>query len=177
MSSGSVALLHRFDAGLHALFLPAVALAVLLWITALFLFTTGKRDWRPFPGLPSAYALSVGSFAAIVLFFIVTESGIEWLVMRSVRPGLLSKINSVMVEGHPIEAPQMLVSDLRKIPNGSDHHSHRIRTFRVVLNTEKGVLTLLLERDSGDPGEYWVYDPEFRSCYLGKIHTEALDGL
>ena len=170
-------LLHGFDRVHQALFLPAVLVAVLLWFTAALIFLTGNRDWRPFRHLPSALRLAMGGFVAIILFFMMTGFGIEWLALASVRPILMSNVTAVTVDGHSIAHPQILVDDLRKLPNGSYHHTHPTTIFHVVLQTENGPLALDLSRDSGIPSEYWVSDPAFRSGMLGKIRTNALDGL
>jgi hypothetical protein len=177
MSPSSLALLHRFDVATHAFFLPAAAVAFLLWLATAYLFLNVRRDWQPIAKLPPAYLLTGAGFVSIVLYFVVAGSAIETLVLSAVRPILFSKVSGVTVNGQTIADPQTLVTDLRKLPNGSDHHSHPIKVFRVVLQTAKGPLTLDLERDSGDPTEYWVYDPDFRKCYLGKIHTGTLDAL
>ena len=114
----------------------------------------------------------------IVLGNIVLINFIIVAARWEVGPRLTARIAWVKIDGTEMPDANALVGALRAMHTTIGHHSHPTRNFSVVLNTERGYLTLDLRRDSDDPHEYWIFYSGFsatRANGLGHAFTDTLD--
>jgi hypothetical protein len=109
---------------------------------------------------------------------ILATEAITVAAMKEISPRLTSRIESVGVDRIQMSDATALVGALRAMHGTIGHHSHPTRKYHVLLNTERGYLTLDLGRDSGDAHEYWVFYSGFHATSLnavGHAFTDALD--
>ena len=112
---------------------------------------------------------------AIAIAEIVAErSRVEALnFLRDVSGKYKVYVNSQMAGN-----PDGIVSALKTTAPELAHHSHPTKMIRVDIETDKGVLTLQLGRDSGYAQEYWVFYPKYRitsNNEIGRVTTSAFD--
>ena len=112
---------------------------------------------------------------AIAVAEIVAErSRVEALnFLRDVSGKYKVYVNSQMAGN-----PDGIVSALKTTAPELAHHSHPTKMIRVDIETDKGVLTLQLGRDSGYAQEYWVFYPKYRitsNNEIGRVTTSAFD--
>ena len=101
---------------------------------------------------------------------------------REVMPQLQGQIYSVQIDGRNLRNFAPLIADIRKINTSYSryHHSHPTHCIEISLRTENGDLLLNLARASGNPQEYWVFYPLYKTTSkndIGKVSTSVLDGL
>ena len=80
------------------------------------------------------------------------------------------------MNGAPAPDPERLLSALRQIQSHNYHHSHPTATYRVQLQTSEGSLELVLQRDSAEQNEYWVFYPGFETAKdIGIVVSDVLN--
>jgi len=91
----------------------------------------------------------------------------------------LPSSHSVVVNGRVVPDDTGLLQALKSTDRVLAHHSHPTKMIHVSVESNQMTMRLNLGRDSGDPQEYWVFDPEYRVTLMneiGRIRTKALDG-
>jgi hypothetical protein len=90
----------------------------------------------------------------------------------------LSGHYTVDVNLQRVDDADKIISALKGIAPVWAHHSHPTRKIRVDIQGGHGDLTLELGRDSGNPNEYWVFQPEYgvtSNNEIGRITTSVFD--
>ena len=90
----------------------------------------------------------------------------------------LSGHYSVCVNERPVADADRIISVLKTITPYWAHHSHPTKRIRVGVYTDRGNLILELRRDSGNPQEYWVFQPEYgvtSNNEIGRITSSVFD--
>jgi hypothetical protein len=146
------------------------------------------RDVRRAPALQNP-ATRVVNFPvkSLMLFFGGIGIGMSltnWMGNRA-RVEALGFINalpsshSVVVNGRVVPEDTGLLEALKSTGRVLAHHSHPTNMIHVRVEGNGREMRLNLGRDSSDPQEYWVFDPEYRVTSMneiGRIRTNALDG-
>jgi hypothetical protein len=108
-------------------------------------------------------------------------AGISENVSRDVILETLESLKSptsVLVDGKAPPNEDEIIAELKKLAPLRAHHSHPTRQISVEISSGSDRLVLSLGRDSGNPREYWVFDPNHRitrSNEVGRIVTTAFD--
>ncbi len=146
------------------------------------------RDVRRARADPNA-AARVASFpvTSLMLFFGGIGFGMSltnWMGNRA-RVDALSFIDAlpsshlVVVNGRVVPEDTGLLQALKSTARVLAHHSHPTKMIYVSVEGNGMKMRLNLGRDSGDPQEYWVFDPEYHVTSMneiGRIRTKAFDG-
>jgi hypothetical protein len=132
---------------------------------------------------PPAGLLYMGilfSAAPVMLAFVISD-----VLIVKARGQVIDFLNDlddravVRINDAPIEDPEGIVVELRKIAALKPHHSHSEGRIAVVLENGVSKLELELGRDSEIPNEYWVYYPKYlttESNEVGRIISHRFDG-
>jgi hypothetical protein len=172
-------LAHLLDNTVHPLQPFIVLAALIVWIVAAIQLVRNRMKTFP-EKLPRGFVAAGMVFLGIVGAEFALVAFVKYEALREIDPQLSGAIDSVTVNGTPIANVGPLVDALRKMHGTIGHHSHPTTRYHVVLITSRGSLPLDLERDSGDPHEYWVYYPVFHITRLNEVghaFTDALDGI
>jgi hypothetical protein len=159
-----------------------ISVLALPWMLASVIRFNTKRqrakrqlcDAPNFPWLPILMfigPLLVCEFCADVLTS-VERSRLLWVV------GTGGEQVVVRINGAVVTNPTEVVSALRMGATEMGHHSHPIRVLDVRVQSSRGVVDLVLGRDSGYSQEYWVFSKKYRCTSLnriGTIHTPIFD--
>ena len=155
-----------------------IAIAVILWAVAFG--TAAVSAWRrPSGAQPPASPLfrrAAAGFLIIVLSLCGAAVFLTRAAVEEVRARLTGAVTEIRVDGRPAPDPDRLLSALRRIESHNYHHTHPTTGYRVQVQTDEGLLDLLLRRDSALPNEYWVFYPGFNAGNdIGTVVTDALD--
>jgi hypothetical protein len=85
---------------------------------------------------------------------------------------------SVTINGNPIENSKMIIDALKKVAPLSAHRSHTIKKISVEIFNQTENLSIVLERDSAYPQEYWLFFPKYRYTSkneIGRMITNVFD--
>jgi hypothetical protein len=83
----------------------------------------------------------------------------------------------ISINGRAAENPSEVLAALKKLDWLPAHHSSPTKSISVQISDGSSV-TLQLARDSGNPSEYWVFDPKHyitRHNEIGRIITPLFD--
>lgn len=117
--------------------------------------------------------------ASILIVFCVAD--ISENVSRSAILEKLESLKSptrILIDGKAAPNEEQIIAELKKLAPLPAHHSHPTRQISVEISTGPDRLILSLSRDSGNPREYWVFDPKHlitRNNEVGRIVTTAFD--
>ena len=117
-------------------------------------------------------------FAALIGGEFAVNGFTKRAALKEIRPKLYANIESMTVNGVELVNDPDLITALRGMHDAPAHHSEPTVSYQLLLQTERGPLTLLLRRDSQNKHEYWVYYPGFHSTQdneVGRVFTDALD--
>ena len=173
-------LAHLVDDTIHPLQPLIVLVALIGWVIAAISMIRSRLTHKEKYASP-AFIVGLIIFVGVIgAEFAVYDFVIREALNDEIKPQLAGKIESVTVNGNPLDNSGPLITALREMHGTIGHHSHTTTRYRVVLTTSRGTLPLDLNRDSQDPHEYWVYYPSFHITKLkevGHAFTDTLDGM
>jgi hypothetical protein len=153
-----------------------------------FLLVNWIRYWKARSATGSDVARIPAKFPIkSVIFFLLPMligSAIANFMTTSARGEALTFIAklsgryTVDVNERPVANADEIVSALKEIAPYWAHHTAPTKTIRVDIHSDRGDLTLELRRDSGNPREYWVFQPKHGVTLnneIGRITTSVFD--
>jgi len=172
---------HLVDHATHPALPVVILLTIVLWFGALVAAIRDKRARKADAsrGYSRALYLCVGGFLVTICFVFLVGDFIKSEALSEIGLKLSSGIESVTIDGRPANKPAAIATALNQIRDVIGHHSQPTDSYHVELVTSRGILDLVIRRDSEVRSEYWVYDPAFywtTSDSVGRIFTDALDG-
>jgi hypothetical protein len=78
---------------------------------------------------------------------------------RQLLLGATATASNVLINGRPIEDPEVILAALRQIHHIPSHHSSPVDPIRFTLKAGGITTAVILARDSEVPNEFWVYRP------------------
>jgi len=126
------------------------------------------------------FFIAMAIFAGSILFEFLLTHLVVTAARDELRAHLSQEISDVEVDGKPISEAPALVATLRDMDQSAlrAHHSHPTTRLHLNFRSRQGDFSLSLGRDSGNPREYWVFDPDYKMSStndLGRIVTPQLD--
>jgi hypothetical protein len=169
---------HLLDRLLHIAEPYLVGIAVILWAVGFGAVAIGV--WRRSRGMPRRpsplFIWPCLGFLAVIFTVIGGAMLLSHAARDEVRSRLNATVTEIRVNGAPAPDPERLLSALRQIQSHNYHHSHPTATYRVQLQTSEGSLELVLQRDSAEPNEYWVFYPAFETAKdIGIVVSDLLN--
>jgi hypothetical protein len=134
----------------------------------------GSRALIPLP------TLSISFFVIPILIAIAAATAASAIAQQETRSFLNDSAGDtkVWINGEQIAQKDEVLTALRGLSSRASHHSHPTSRIRVEMLNSKGYLVLELGRDSGNPREYWVFNPQMgitSSNEIGRVTTSAFD--
>ena len=157
-----IAFAHLLDAAIYPVQPYLIGIAIAFWIVGAVSQVRASLNRSRILGVPKrisrGFLVGIIGFAAIIGSEFAIFGLIEYAARMEIAPMLSSRIESVTVNGKPVEPSDAIVKALREMPSTTmAHHSHPTVCYRIALGSERGPLELDPCRDSDDPHEYWVY--------------------
>jgi hypothetical protein len=124
--------------------------------------------------------VSISFFVIPILIAIAAATAASAIAQQEARSFLHDSAGDtkVWIDGQLIAQKDEVLTALRGLSSRMGHHSHPTGRIRVEMLNSKGYLVLELARDSENPREYWVFNPQqgiTSSNEIGRVITSAFD--